>query len=643
MKSQIAYQRTGLSVRPLLLLVCAAALFWARTTLSAPRIACDEPVYDFGNAAVNTSIEHMFTLWNRGNEPLIIGKLRACCGGSMSVASKTIDPGSNTQVKVTLSLNNRNGQQKKSFYIASNDPTQPYFQLRFVGNVSAPATVSPRPVNAEAVEIGMGVVPREILLTEGRAERLTRYLALQSRDQSAFEITGITLPGKDMKSKVTAVSPGAYRLELSDINPVAGLDGKAVIVTTDHPAAGTVEIPFRVIPSGVATNPAAQAAVDTGSTVAEKAAATEPPVVIDYFHEPGCPSCRRIESGILPEVMEVYGGTVELRKWNVSEMEDVIRLMAYQDALGLTENHPVLMVVDYQVALQGVNAIEGGLRKAIETALLARKDAGFAGPVPIAVPDAMDGLTRGQSRLETFSLPAILVAGLIDGLNPCAITGLTFLMSLLAASKVKGRKLLLLGLSYCFASFLTYLTLGLGLLQAFDWFQAMPVVRHVVEMILLAGLLIVAFLSFRDAWRFSRSHKAEAVQVKLPKAVVRLSHTLMRRGVRAKHIVLGGFGAGIAVTVVESICTGQLYVPTLALMIRMADSSQSLRAWQLLLGYNAMFIVPLLIVFLLVWAGLSNQKLQDWSKRHVVPGKILMGLLMLLLAAGLLLLRHATA
>jgi cytochrome c biogenesis protein CcdA len=362
-------------------------------------------------------------------------------------------------------------------------------------------------------------------------------------------------------------------------------------------------------------------------------------VIVDYFHEPGCPACRRIESRVLPEVLEAFGQKIDLRKWNVSEMQDVIRLMAYQDALGLKEDHPVLMVVDYQLALHGVAAIEGGLQHAVAAALRIRAEPGYAQPVPIAIPDTMAGLARGQSRLDTFSLPAILVAGLVDGLNPCAMTALTFLMSLLAASKVKGRKLMVLGLSYCLAGFLTYLTIGLGLLRAFHLFHALPVVRHVVDAILLAGLLIVAFLSFRDAWRFSRSHSADAVQVKLPKAVMRLSHTLMRKGVKSKHVAVGGFLSGVAVTGVDSICTGQLYIPTLALMIRMADGSQSLRAWQLLLAYNAMFILPLLVVFLLVWTGLSNQTLQEWSKRHVVPGKILMGLLMLVLAAGLLLLR----
>ncbi len=365
-------------------------------------------------------------------------------------------------------------------------------------------------------------------------------------------------------------------------------------------------------------------------------------VVVEYFHEPGCPACRRIEARIMPQLVERYGERIDLRKWDVSEMGNVLRLMAYQDALALSGDHPVLIVVDYATDLNGVEAIENRLFDTVEAALARRQAPGFREPEPIHVPDFDDGVARGDARMQTFSLPAILVAGFIDGLNPCAMTALTFLMSLLAAAKVKGRRLLLLGLPYCLAAFLTYLMIGLGLLRAFHLFHAAPLIRLVVESVLIGGLLLVAALSFRDAWRFSRSGRADAVQVKLPRRFMQLSHAIMRRGVRGGHLVLGGFFAGAAVTAVDSVCTGQLYVPTLALMVRMADGAGSRQAWHYLLAYNAMFILPLVTVFLLVLTGLRNEALQRWSRRHVVPGKILMGLLMLALAVFLLVLRNAS-
>jgi hypothetical protein len=92
-----------------------------------------------------------------------------------------------------------------------------------------------------------------------------------------------------------------------------------------------------------------------------------------------------------------------------------------------------------------------------------------------------------------------------------------------------------------------------------------------------------------------------------------------------------GFVLGAAVTALESVCTGQVYVPTLVLVAK-AGGSEAGTAWKYLLLYNAMFMVPLVAVFLLTYFGLTTQTFISWSKRNVVPSKILLGLLFLSMA-----------
>lgn len=356
------------------------SLLFGGSVWAAPRIACDDDVFDFGDVA-SGDVSHAFTIWNRGDAELVTGNLRACCGGSMTVASKTIAPGSNTQVTVKLSLNHRNGQQKKSFYIASNDPLQPYLQLRFVGNAVVPVFLSPcgldfgkveadavveqhmqlvcsedtvmqitnvvssvesfavsaemaadgtshvitvrtvpplsdgltrasisiytdnpaypvltAPVSAAVVE-GLVAVPKEILLKEGAGGGVSRYVAIQSRDESPFKITGIELPGKGMDATVTALGPGAYRCEVSNIHPTAELDGQKLRITTDHPTAKIVEVPFRVVLSGAPINQATNL-----SPVAEMTVPSIPPVIIDFFYEAGCPDCQKVKTQVLPHI-----------------------------------------------------------------------------------------------------------------------------------------------------------------------------------------------------------------------------------------------------------------------------------------------------------------------------------------------------
>jgi len=97
------------------------------------------------------------------------------------------------------------------------------------------------------------------------------------------------------------------------------------------------------------------------------------------------------------------------------------------------------------------------------------------------------------------------------------------------------------------------------------------------------------------------------------------------------YLAIGGFFLGAVVTAIESICTGQVYVPTLVLVVKGAGEA-SRTAWSYLLLYNLMFIVPLAAVFLLTYFGLRTQTLLEWSKRNVVTSKILLGIFFLAMA-----------
>ena len=141
-----------------------------------PKIASWEPVYDFGTVANTGRIEHTFVIWNEGDKPLQIGNLRACCGASMKMAEKTISPGTNAQAKVTFSLRGRKGRQRKSFYVASNDPTRPHLQLRLEGTAVAEEGSA-----SSSVDFGQ-ISPDTVIEKE---------VKVVCRSKSAFSVTGL--------------------------------------------------------------------------------------------------------------------------------------------------------------------------------------------------------------------------------------------------------------------------------------------------------------------------------------------------------------------------------------------------------------------------------------------------------------------
>lgn len=209
--------------------------------------------------------------------------------------------------------------------------------------------------------------------------------------------------------------------------------------------------------------------------------------------------------------------------------------------------------------------------------------------------------------------------------------------------------MLMMGIPFCLASFATYTALGFGLLSVLHRLQGFGAAQTMLEAVMLGVLGIFAFLSFRDAYRFGMSGNASDVTLQLSDAMKGRIHRVMRWGVRKRGksgspcenrgrerqrlrlLVLAGIAIGTAVTLLESVCTGQVYVPTLVMVIRSAGSTG--KAWSYLLFYNLMFIVPLATVFLVTLLGLRTETLLSWSKKHVVVSKILLGMFFLVMAA----------
>ncbi|MBQ6104190.1 MAG: hypothetical protein IJL06_11035, partial [Kiritimatiellae bacterium] len=110
--------------------------------------------------------------------------------------------------------------------------------------------------------------------------------------------------------------------------------------------------------------------------------------------------------------------------------------------------------------------------------------------------------------------------------------------------------------------------------------------------------------------------------------------TLALSRLRGPAITAAAFLCGLAVTLLESVCTGQLYLPALSLMSR----AGSHRARLLLLLYDSAFVLPLAAVLLLS-LGATPPEAARATARQTVTAKALMGAVLLAVAAAVLLRR----
>ena len=366
----------------------------------------------------------------------------------------------------------------------------------------------------------------------------------------------------------------------------------------------------------------------------QEASAQEPPsqiqpVVIDFFFEPGCDECARVREEVLPQLEAAYSGLYALNEWDVSNEENHRRLIRLIHDRDVADNARVFMFLDRSMALCGLDEIQTDLLPTLDRLVAEHLNANAALPVPVEeltpADDTMMADLAGQ-----FTLAAVILGGLADGINPCAIATLVFLISVLSMTRVQGKDLLLVGGAFCLASFMTYMVIGFGLLQVLRSLSAFRHIQKIVDLVLVIILCALSGYSFLDAFRFGRSHKASDVTIQLPKKVKDRIHRLLRVGLGKHASLLPAFIIGVAVTGLESICTGQVLLPTLAFVARSGISVVKGTAYLAL--YNLMFIVPLIVVLLLTWQGLKLTRLMAWSVKEVFVAKLLLGVFFLLLA-----------
>jgi hypothetical protein len=342
-----------------------------------------------------------------------------------------------------------------------------------------------------------------------------------------------------------------------------------------------------------------------------------------------CPSCKHALHHLVPALMP-EGGRVVLV--NIDERDNLLALLRLEDRLGVNGSNSQTPVLFWRGQLfHGSEAI---------SRLADNAEAYPPGPPPADLSflrphaeTADDGSDSklAEKRVAALTIGGVILAGLVDGLNPCAISTLVFLATMLLAKRVGRGRVALMGASYCAASFLTYFALGLGLLAGIRSLSWLPAARGLLNLALTIVLLALAAASLLDAWRYHRTGEAAAVKMKLPGWAIRATRLLMRRWLSGYGlgIVPAALALGCAVTILESVCTGQVYLPALALMAESGAAGPI----GLLALYNLMFCVPMIAVFVMALAGSGASAFIRLGRTSVVPGKVAMGVVFLAMAA----------
>ena len=367
---------------------------------------------------------------------------------------------------------------------------------------------------------------------------------------------------------------------------------------------------------------------------------------VHLFTAPWCPHCQHLKKdGFIENFREKYKGQVVLVDHDITQGTNNI---LFQNELkkhpGANPGIPALFIGDE--LLQGYpNAIGTKTDETLQKVWPRQTQQPAPEPEPAVTPapeeqHAPSALTQHEDFFNQITLWTIIGAGLIDGINPCAFAVIVFFVSFLAAYKYSKKEIIVVGTAYCSAVFLAYVLMGLGVFRVLYALEGFRTVAILIQWGIVGLCAVFFVLCVYDFVVYQKTKKSEKMLLQLSKNQKTFIHKVMRTFLKDKQnslwrLLVAAFVVGFVVSGVEAVCTGQVYLPTIRVILKEAHQ-YFFKATAYLLIYNLMFIAPLVLVFILTLCGKESATFNNWLKKHLGLAKFLLccvflGLLLLLI------------
>ena len=301
-------------------------------------------------------------------------------------------------------------------------------------------------------------------------------------------------------------------------------------------------------------------------------------ITVHEFGQLGCHYCEELDdSGILESVDALENVTV--KRYLLNEQEGSALFQQFKNDLGFSGGTPTVVIEcneNYNYII-GSTPIIDNLEEYIEKCEEELSE-------------------ENSSTPEQLTLITVIIAAIIDSINPCAFGVLVFLM--IALLNLGSRKRALkAGLIYSAIIFITYLLAGLGL---FKVLQQLGEIRNIIYLVVGGIVFLIGILEFHD---YLQTKKGNGAILKISPRIKPFIESKSKQGTIFAIMVLG-----VVVALFELPCTGGIYLGIISLLLE----TQTLGLFYLII-YNLIFILPLLIITVLVYRGMSPELIQKWN------------------------------
>ncbi len=242
-------------------------------------------------------------------------------------------------------------------------------------------------------------------------------------------------------------------------------------------------------------------------------------------------------------------------------------------------------------------------------------------PFEEALPDALISqgpLPVGLANLGQL-LPAVIVTGLLDSVNPCAFAVILLLLAFLFTIRQSRQRILQLGFVYIGMIFLVYFAIGLGLLRAVRFSDDPHFVARAGSFILI-GLGLINLIEF--------FYPRFPIKLHMPSVAGQKTNEWLK-----KATVPATVGVGILVGLCTFPCSGGVYVSIITLL-----NAKTTLGWGVgyLALYNVLFVLPLIVILIGAGNRIVAKRWARWERLHALQIRLWYGFIMVALGVIML-------
>ena len=341
-----------------------------------------------------------------------------------------------------------------------------------------------------------------------------------------------------------------------------------------------------------------------------------------FFKVPGCPKCLQVANSL----QKLDRFKTELIFKDITQKENQELLAAFEEEFKVAEAQcgviPKVFAGNSYLVWPEItpSKLQQLLNNSVDNRRVNAVLQGWARPGEF--------VAKIMARFARFSLLTVGLAGLVDGINPCAMATLVFFLSFLFYAKSSRRQIVLIGISFILGTFIAYLLVGVGFMKTVYALSVFPFFAKALYPFFTLATLALFIISLFDYRKMSQARFRE-VTLQLPPKIKAVAHRIIRSKYFLKALPVYGFVTGFGIALIEFLCTGQVYLPTIVYIIGIPEARASGLFYLIL--YNLFFILPLVGTFLVVYLTFSADSIRLFVERHLKLTKLMLAMFFLLI------------